>query len=76
MKIDIIIDARFKFCPGPLIALVENINKTKPGQIIKLLATDPATPSDIKEWASNVGHNILKIEKIGDMYEIYIEVKS
>lgn len=75
MKIDLVVDARFKFCPGPLLALVEAISKAKTGQIIKLLATDPAAPSDIKEWASNVGHNILKIEKNGDVYEIFVEVR-
>lgn len=74
MKSDLIIDARFKSCPGPLLALAEAVSKAKPGQIIKLLATDPAASSDVREWVSRVGHKLLKIEEKKGVYEIYVEV--
>ena len=74
MKTDVIVDARFKSCPGPLLALAEAVSKARPGQIVELLATDPATPLDAEEWASNVGHKILKIEKTDDVYRIFVEI--
>lgn len=74
MKADIIVDARFKSCPGPLLALVEAVSRARSGQIVELLANDPAAPLDVKTWASNVGHNILKVEKIDDVYRIFVEV--
>jgi len=74
LRVDLIIDARYKSCPGPLLALAEAVAKSSSGQIIMLLATDPAAPQDIKEWASNVGHRVLKIEKIDETYQIYVEV--
>jgi tRNA 2-thiouridine synthesizing protein A len=74
MKVDLIVDARYRSCPGPLLALGEAIMKAQPGQVIMLLATDPAAPSDIKEWASNVGHKVIKVEKVDDTYQIYVEV--
>ncbi|MGB9622899.1 MAG: sulfurtransferase TusA family protein, partial [Candidatus Bathyarchaeia archaeon] len=46
-----VVDAKYKSCPGPLIAISEAAKKAEPGQVIKLLATDPAAPSDIEEWA-------------------------
>ena len=74
MNADITVDAKFKSCPGPLIALAEAVGKAQPGQVVKLLATDPAAPSDVKEWALSVGHKLLATEKSGDIYEIYVEV--
>jgi TusA-related sulfurtransferase len=73
---DITVDARFKSCPGPLIALAEAVSKAEPGQIVKLLATDPAAPSDVKEWARSVGHALLATEKAGDVHEIYVRVSG
>jgi TusA-related sulfurtransferase len=76
LKADLIIDARYKSCPGPLLALAEAVMKANPGQIIMLLATDPGAPSDVKEWASNVGHKVLKVERTDNAYQIYVEVSS
>ncbi|MEO3993483.1 MAG: sulfurtransferase TusA family protein [Desulfurococcaceae archaeon TW002] len=74
MKADLVVDARYKSCPGPLLALVEAVAKSSPGQVIMLLTTDPAAPRDIKEWALSVGHEVLKIEKVDDVYQIYVGV--
>lgn len=76
MKADLIVDARYKSCPGPLLALAEAVMKANPGQIIMLLATDPGAPSDVEEWASNVGHKVLRVERTDDTYQIYVEVSS
>ena len=74
MNADITVDAKFKSCPGPLITLADAVGKAQPGQVVKLLATDPAAPSDVKDWALSVGHKLLATEKSGDIYEIYVEV--
>jgi len=76
MRADLIVDARYKSCPGPLLALAEAVMRANPGQVIMLLATDPGAPTDIKEWASNVGHKVLEVEKIDDTYQIYVEVST
>ncbi|MBS7658625.1 MAG: sulfurtransferase TusA family protein [Candidatus Bathyarchaeia archaeon] len=71
----ITVDARYKSCPGPLIAISEAVKNAKPKQIIKLLATDPAAPFDIKAWSESVGHKLLKASKRNGIYEIEIEVR-
>jgi TusA-related sulfurtransferase len=71
----IVIDSKFKSCPGPIIDLSEAVKNAKPGQVIRLLATDPAAPSDVKEWADQVGHNVLQISEHTDYYEIDVEVR-
>ncbi|MCS7139346.1 MAG: sulfurtransferase TusA family protein [Candidatus Nezhaarchaeota archaeon] len=74
MKVDLVVDARYRSCPGPLLALAEAIAKANPGQVIMLLATDPAAPRDVKEWASSTNHKVLQVEKVDGEYRIYVEV--
>jgi TusA-related sulfurtransferase len=69
------VDSKFKSCPGPIIDLSEAVKYAKKGQIIRLISTDPATPSDVKEWTGQVGHKILKISEEKGVYEIDIEVR-
>ena len=76
LNADITVDAKFTSCPGPLIALADTVAKAQAGQVVKLLATDPAAPSDVKEWALSVGHTLLATEKSGDVFEIYVRVSG
>jgi tRNA 2-thiouridine synthesizing protein A len=70
----IIVDAKYKSCPGPIIHLSEAAKTAEPGQMIKLLATDPAAPSDVKEWSSQVGHKVLKISQHDGEFEIEVQI--
>lgn len=74
LKQHIIVDARFKSCPGPLISLIEAVKKAGPGTVIKLLATDPASPMDVKEWTRSTSHKLLEVKEKEGFYEIYVEV--
>ncbi len=60
----------------PLIALSQAMSGgAVPSQVVKLLATDPAAPMDVKEWTASVGHKLLAVEKAGgEVFEIYVEV--
>jgi len=69
-----VVDARYLSCPGPLLTLVKKLREVKPGEVIKLLATDPAAPRDVMEWAERVGHEFIRYQKVGDVFEIYIRV--
>lgn len=71
----IIVDSKYKSCPGPIVDLSETVKLSKPGQVIKLLATDPAAPSDVKEWAKAVGHKVLNVSEHENIYEIKVEVR-
>ncbi|MEM2996217.1 MAG: sulfurtransferase TusA family protein [Candidatus Bathyarchaeia archaeon] len=76
MEADITVDARYKSCPGPLLALAEAVRRASPGQVIMLLATDPGAPKDIEVWASHVGHKLLGVERAEEVYRIYVEVSG
>jgi tRNA 2-thiouridine synthesizing protein A len=44
------IDARGKKCPIPIIMLAEQIREVAIGQLIEVLADDPAAESDLPAW--------------------------
>ena len=75
-KFDIEVDAKYSYCPGPLLKLFEFAKRAKPGQIIKLIATDPAAPLDVKNWTESVGHQFLNVNEKGEVFEIYVKIIS
>ena len=44
------------------------------GEILTVLADDPAAEDDISTWARRLGHEIVKMEKNGS--EIHFEIKK
>jgi len=71
----IVVDAKYKSCPGPIIELSEAVRKASAGQTVVLLATDPAAPADVEAWVGQVGHRLLQVSKQNDTYEIRIQVR-
>ncbi len=53
------VDARGSACPGPLLEAKKGIGKVKVGEILEIYSSDPGTRSDLKAWASKVGHEYL-----------------
>ena len=72
---NIVVDSKYKSCPGPIVDLSEAVKSAKSGQKIILLATDPAAPSDVREWAIQVGHKVEKISEQEGIYTIEVEVR-
>jgi len=57
------IDCIGLFCPEPLFQTRENLDHIKVGEIIEVLADDPAAEEDIKRLVKRTGHEIIKFEK-------------
>ena len=72
----LVVDARYQSCPGPLLKLIEAIRGAERGLIVKVLATDPAAPEDIRNWAESVGYKFIDYKIINDTYEIYVEISD
>jgi TusA-related sulfurtransferase len=52
------------YCPEPVFRTREEISSIPLGQILEVLADDPASESDIKSWAKHAGQRLLSIERI------------
>jgi len=68
------LDARGLFCPSPVMQTNVELSKMQIGEILTVLADDPAAEDDIANWARILGHEVVKMEKNGN--EIRFEIKK
>ncbi|MCS7276982.1 MAG: sulfurtransferase TusA family protein [Dehalococcoidia bacterium] len=60
---DKVLDTRGQFCPGPVLAARKAVDELAEGQVLAVLATDPAAESDLQAWAKWAGHTVLAVDK-------------
>ena len=68
------LDARGLFCPSPVMQTNVELSKMQVGEILTVLADDPAAEDDIASWARRLGHEVVKMEKNAN--EIRFEIKK
>jgi len=56
-----IVDSRGSFCPGPITDLFRAYRSSQLGDVIELLATDPAAKADVTAWTQKSGNELLDI---------------
>lgn len=61
-------------CPGPITDLFRAYRNAQIGDILELLATDPAAKSDTQAWAKRSGNEILAIIDEKDHIRIQIRI--
>ncbi len=54
------------YCPQPLFQTREAIDKLRVGDILEVLADDPAAEPDLKRFAKRTGHEIVSCEWLED----------
>jgi len=54
------VDARGLNCPLPILRTKKVLNDMKSGQILRILATDPASLRDFQAFAKQTGHELLQ----------------
>jgi len=60
------------YCPQPLLQAREGIDSLKIGEVLEILADDPAAEEDIKRFAKRTGHEIVLFEKKDDLLRFLI----
>ena len=68
---DQVVDCRGALCPMPIIRLRQAIDDMDVGQVVKVLATDPASVEDMPAFARNTGHELLESGSSGGIFEYY-----
>jgi len=71
---DVELDCRGMFCPMPIVQLKKTTKGMKPGQIIKLTATDPGSIRDVPAWASKTGNKVIDTTEDSGVFTFLIEV--
>jgi TusA-related sulfurtransferase len=65
-KANMVLDCIGLYCPVPILKTREEIDKLAVGEILEVLADDPAAEEDIKAWAKRTGQTLFGIEKTDD----------
>jgi tRNA 2-thiouridine synthesizing protein A len=69
-----VVDARGSACPGPITDLAMAYRRSKVGDVIELLATDPGVRPDVAAWAARTGNRIASIEEADGTITVVIEI--
>jgi len=54
------------FCPEPLFQTREAMDALEVGDVLEVLADDPAAEEDLTRFAKRAGHEVVSIEDNGD----------
>lgn len=54
------VDCRGMRCPRPIIELARQIADLAPGQVLELMADDPAAVPDVAAWCRMRGHELVE----------------
>jgi tRNA 2-thiouridine synthesizing protein A len=68
-----ILDCVGLYCPEPLFQTRQKIDSLKPGEILEVLADDPAAEEDLKRLIKRTGNKLLKLEKKPNLIRFIIQ---
>jgi tRNA 2-thiouridine synthesizing protein A len=69
-----VVDSRGTMCPGPITDLFRAYRNANIGDVIELLATDPAAKSDTEAWTKRSGNEIVAVIDEKDYIRIQVRV--
>jgi tRNA 2-thiouridine synthesizing protein A len=72
---DQVLDCSGMACPMPIIKTKQAIDTLEPGQVLKMIATDPGSTSDVTAWTSRTGNPLVEAEQDGASFVFFIEKK-
>jgi len=60
------------YCPEPVFRTRLELDKMEVGEVLEMIADDPAAEEDIKSFTKRTGHELLKFSKEGDVLRFLI----
>jgi tRNA 2-thiouridine synthesizing protein A len=73
MNFDKELDARGLGCPLPIIKTKKSLNELTPGQILRVIATDPGSVADMQAFTEQTGNQLLSSEIQNKDYVFFIK---
>jgi tRNA 2-thiouridine synthesizing protein A len=65
-------DARGLLCPLPVLRARKAMRALAPGQVLRLLASDPAARIDVPHFCAEAGHTLVAALPEGDAVAYYL----
>ena len=68
IRFDRELDARGLNCPLPILRAKKSLNDMTPGQVLKIVATDPGSVRDFQAFSKQTGNQLLLSNESGGEY--------
>jgi tRNA 2-thiouridine synthesizing protein A len=75
IEFDLEVDASGLLCPLPLLRLKKALMEVQSGEVIKIIATDPAAHLDIGVYVDQTGHQLLELSRDVHVQVFFIRKK-
>jgi tRNA 2-thiouridine synthesizing protein A len=75
MDFDTELDARGLNCPLPILRTKKSLNDMATGQVLKIVATDPASVKDFEAFSKQTGNVLLSSSKMGNEFLFFLKKK-
>ena len=69
-----LLDVRFTFCPIPVIRTQDRVAQLRPGERLRVVATDPGTLTDVPAWCRVHGHRVIDTSQGDGEVVVRVEV--
>lgn len=70
---DQVLDCSGLACPMPILKTKKAVDALQVGQVLKMIATDPGSVSDIDAWTRKTGNTLLASERENGKYVFFIK---
>jgi tRNA 2-thiouridine synthesizing protein A len=75
MNFDKELDARGLNCPLPILRTKKALTGMQPGQVLKVLATDPGSVKDFQSFSRQTGHELLSHAEVEKEFTFFMRKK-
>jgi len=75
IKFDRELDARGLNCPLPILRTKKSLNTMDPGQVLKVIATDPGSVRDFQAFSKQTGNQLLRCDECGAEFVFMLRKK-
>lgn len=72
----VVVDNRGMLCAQGILRLMRALTPLGPGQLVRVLSTDPAAEDDYPAWCRNTGHAFLRHERDGTLIVSWLRKRA
>lgn len=72
VHVDKILDVKGLDCPLPILRTKVVLLQIRPGEVLKILATDPHAVVDFRAFCAQTGHELIRITESDGVFEFMI----
>ncbi len=70
------LDTTGLYCPEPIMMMHNRVREMAPGQVLEIIATDPATTRDVPKFCTFLGHELIDQREEDGTWRYYIRLAS